>query len=129
MHAGHMIMLTDAKLNACDKLIVGVQSNPALDRPDTKNTPIQSYEERIIMVTGCKWVDDIVKYDTEQDLYDLLVNLKPDVRILGTDYVNMPFTGDDLNIEIYYHKRDHNWSTSNLRNSVYIAEYARRITT
>lgn len=126
MHAGHMLMLKDARLNACKHLVVGVQSDPTIDRPDTKNKPVQSYEERIEMVLGCRWVDEIVKYDTEAELYDILKRMNPDVRILGTDYIDRSFTGDDLPIEIYYHERTHNWSSSNLRDRVFLAESARR---
>ena len=121
MHAGHMRLLKDAK-SVCDRLIVGVQRDPTIDRPDTKNAPIQTYEERIEMVIGCKYVDDVVLYDTEKDLYNLLQDLNPDVRVLGTDYTNKQFTGDDLEIEIYYHKRDHSWSSTDLRNRVFLAE-------
>ena len=78
------------------------------------------------MVIGCKYVDDIVLYDTEKDLYSLLQDLNPDVRVLGTDYTNKKFTGDDLQIEIYYHKRDHSWSSTDLRNRVFLAEFDQR---
>ena len=125
MHAGHMRLLKDAK-SACDRLIVGVQRDPTIDRPDTKNAPVQTYEERIEMVIGCKYVDDVVLYDTEEDLYNLLQDLNPDIRVLGTDYIDKPYTGDDLQIEIYYHKRDHSWSSTDLRNRVFLAEATRR---
>ena len=122
MHAGHVKMLKDARLNACDKLVVAVQSDPSIDRPDIKNKPIQPYEDRIEMVKSCRWVDKVVMYDTEKDLYNLLQDLNPDVRILGTDYIDKPFTGDDLGTEIYYHERNHGMSTSEIRRFVYIAE-------
>ena len=110
-------MLKDAK-KQCDYLVVGLQTDPTLDRPDSKNKPIQSYKERKIMLDGVKYVDEIIKYETEEDLYDLLKKLKPDIRILGTDYKNKKFTGDDLNIKIYYHKRNHDFSTTNLRKKI-----------
>ena len=120
MHAGHMVMLKDAK-SVCDKLIVAVQSDPSIDRP-FKNRPVQSFEERIIMVEGCKYVDEIVLYHTEEDLLKILKDINPDVRILGSDYKNKTFTGQDLPIEIYYHNRSHSWSSSDLRERVYYAE-------
>ena len=110
-------MLRDAKTQ-CDKLIVGLQTDPTLDRPE-KNKPIQSYEERYIQLEAIKYVDDIIKYETEEELYQLLKVLMPDVRILGSDYKDgRYFTGDDLDIKIYYHDRNHNYSSSNLREKI-----------
>jgi glycerol-3-phosphate cytidylyltransferase len=110
-------MLRDAKAQ-CDKLIVGLQTDPTLDRPE-KNKPIQSYEERYIQLEAIKYVDDIIKYETEEELYQLLKVLMPDVRILGSDYKDgRYFTGDDLDIKIYYHDRNHNYSSSNLREKI-----------
>jgi len=116
LHAGHILMLKDAK-EQCDYLIVGLQTDPTLDRPE-KNKPIQSHKERYIQLEAVKYVDDIFVYDTEDELYQLLRLVKPDVRILGSDYEDKSFTGDDLNIPIYYHKRNHNYSTSNLRKEI-----------
>jgi glycerol-3-phosphate cytidylyltransferase len=120
MHAGHMLMLEDAR-SICDKLIVAVQSDPSIDR-QFKNRPVQSFDERIIMVDGCKYVDEIILYHTEEDLLKILKDIKPDVRILGSDYRNKTFTGQDLPIRIYYHNRQHGWSSSALRERVYYAE-------
>ena len=120
MHAGHMLMLEDAR-SICDKLIVAVQSDPSIDR-QFKNRPVQSFDERIIMVDGCKYVDEIILYHTEEDLLKILEDIKPDVRILGSDYRNKTFTGQDLPIRIYYHNRQHGWSSSALRERVYYAE-------
>ena len=120
MHAGHMIMMKDAR-SVCDKLIVAIQSDPSIDRA-YKNRPVQSYEERIIMVEGCKYVDEVVLYHTEEDLLNILKDIEPDIRILGSDYKNTTFTGQELPIEIYYHNREHNWSSSGLRERVYYAE-------
>ena len=120
MHAGHMIMLEDAK-SICDKLVVAIQSDPSIDR-QFKNRPVQSFDERIIMVDGCKYVDEIILYHTEDDLLKILKELNPDVRILGSDYRNKTFTGQELQIEIYYHERSHGWSSSGLRERVYYAE-------
>ena len=116
LHAGHIIMLKDAKAQ-CDKLIVGLQTDPTVNRPE-KNKPIQSYEERYIQLEAVKYVDEIVKYETEDDLIKLLFDLNPDVRILGSDWENKPFTGYTLHIPIYFHKRDHDYSTSNLREKI-----------
>ena len=120
MHAGHMIMLKDAK-SVCNKLIVAIQSDPSIDRP-YKNRPVQSFDERIIMVSGCKYVDEVILYHTEEDLLKILKDIEPDIRILGSDYKNKTFTGQDLPIEIYYHNREHGWSSSGLRERVYYAE-------
>ena len=120
LHAGHLIMLQDARAH-CDKLIVGLQTDPTIDRPE-KNKPIQSFEERKIQLESVKYIDEIIEYSTEKELYELLKNINPDVRILGTDYINKSFTGDDLNIKIYFHKRDHNYSTSNIRKKIHLEE-------
>ena len=120
LHAGHILMLKDAK-NQCDYLVVGLQTDPTLDRPE-KNKPIQSFKERKIQLKSVKYIDKIIEYNTEKELYALLKKLNPDVRILGTDYTNKSFTGDDLKITIYFHKRDHNYSTSNIRKKIYLEE-------
>ena len=116
LHAGHIIMLQYAKAR-CDKLIVGLQTDPTTDRPE-KNKPIQSLEERRIQLEAVKYVDEIFTYSTEKDLYKNLLFINPDVRILGSDYIGKSFTGDDLDIKIYYHDRSHNYSTTNLREKI-----------
>lgn len=123
LHPGHVIMLNDCK-KQCDILIVGVQSNPTLDRPDTKNSPIQTFEERQMMVESCRYVDYTIKYSTENDLYNILMELKPDVRILGSDWKDKEYTGYDIpDIEIHWHDRStHNYSTTNLRKRIYQME-------
>ena len=110
-------MLEDSK-KQCDYLIVGLQSDPTIDRPDTKNKPVQSLKERQIQLEAIKYIDEIVIYNTENELYDLLKKINPDIRILGSDYKNKSFTGDDLSIKIYYHNRNHNFSTTNLREQI-----------
>lgn len=120
LHTGHLLMLEDAK-RKCDVLIVGLQTDPTIDRP-SKNKPILTFEERKIMIKAVKYVDEIIDYATEKDLMDILTHLSPDVRILGTDHLGKRFTGDDLPIEIYWHPRDHDYSTTNLRNRVYNAQ-------
>jgi glycerol-3-phosphate cytidylyltransferase len=128
LHAGHALMLEECKEH-CDWLIVGVQSDPSVDR-EYKNKPIQSYEERQIMVKSVKWVDEVVTYDTEEDLYNLLNELKQnkiiDIRIIGADWKEKRFTGDDLGIPVVYNSRDHGYSTSELRQRVAAVEYLKR---
>ena len=116
LHAGHILMLKDAK-EQCDKLVVGLQTDPTLDRPE-KNKPIQSFKERKIQLEAVKYVDEILKYNTEKELFEILRMLRPNVRILGSDYEGKYFTGAELNIPIYYHKRNHNYSSSNLRQEI-----------
>jgi len=127
-HAGHYLMLKDAKAQ-CDILIVALQSDPTLDasyRIETggknKNKPVQSFEERKIQIEGCKYVDHIIPYNTEADLLALLKELTPDVRILGSDWKGKLYTGHELDIQIHWHNRDHDYSTSNLRKRVHKAE-------
>ena len=120
MHAGHCLMLEDAS-KQCDILIIGLQTDPTIDRPQ-KNKPIQTYEEREIIVNSKRWVDYVIKYQTEDDLYNILKELKPDVRIIGSDYLDKDFTGKDLDIHIYYHYRNHDYSTTSLRKRIWQAE-------
>jgi glycerol-3-phosphate cytidylyltransferase len=119
-HAGHVKMLEDAK-RQCDYLIVGLQLDPSIDRPE-KNRPSQSIIERYIQLKGCKYIDEIVPYVTEQDIEDILRSFKLDVRIIGEEYKEKPFTGKDYckkkGIEIYYNSRDHRFSSSGLRKQV-----------
>jgi glycerol-3-phosphate cytidylyltransferase len=124
-HAGHVAMLAEAK-NHCDYLIAGLQTDPTIDRPDTKNPPVQSIVERQIQLSACRYVDEVVVYQTEKDLVDLLLILPIDVRILGVEYANVEFTGKDAcknrGIEIVYNGRDHSFSSSSLRKRVAEAE-------
>jgi glycerol-3-phosphate cytidylyltransferase len=121
LHAGHIAMLSEAK-NHCDYLIAGLQTDPTIDRPDTKNKPIQSVVERQIQLAACRYVDEVVVYQTEQDLVDLLLILPVDVRILGVEYKDKNFTGreecDRRNIDIIFNGRDHSFSSSSLRKRV-----------
>lgn len=118
LHAGHMLMLEEAKA-VCDFLIVGLQSDPTIDRPDTKNKPIQTISERRIQLLGTKFVDQVIEYETESDLYELLQELQPDIRILGADWKKKNYTGKDLKIKCFFNSRNHNWSTSELRGRVF----------
>ena len=123
-HAGHVKMLEEAKLQ-CDYLIVGLQLDPSIDRPE-KNGPSQSIIERYIQLKGCKHIDEIIPYVSEQDLEDILRSFKIDIRIIGEEYKDKIFTGKDYcienGIEIYYNKRDHRFSSSGLRRQVKVAE-------
>ena len=125
LHAGHIAMLAEAK-NHCDYLIAALQTDPTLDRPDTKNKPIQSVVERQITLSACRFVDEIVVYQTEKDLEDILLTLPIDVRILGIEYKDKEFTGRNIceqrGIEIVYNGRDHSFSSSSLRKRVAEAE-------
>ena len=125
LHAGHIAMLAEVK-NHCDYLIAGLQTDPTIDRPDTKNKPIQSIVERQITLSACRFVDEIVVYQTEKDLEDILLTLPIDVRILGIEYANKDFTGKDIcydrGIEIVFNGRDHSFSSSSLRKRVAEAE-------
>jgi glycerol-3-phosphate cytidylyltransferase len=124
LHAGHVKMLEEAK-RQCDYLIVGLQLDPSLDRPE-KNTPSQSIIERYIQLKGSKHVDEIVPYVSEQDLEDILRSFKIDVRIIGDEYIDKQFTGKDYcevkGIKIYYNARDHRFSSTGLRKQVKSAE-------
>lgn len=120
-HAGHVLMLMEAKEN-CDRLVVALQSDPTIDRPE-KNKPIQALSERFIQVNACKYVDQIIPYDTEADLLNLLSGYSWDVRFLGMDYINQPdFTGCELDIPIHYCSRRHSYSSSRLRERILKSE-------
>lgn len=120
LYAGHIKMLEESKQH-CDYLIVGLQKDPTLDRPE-KNHPTQTTVERYIQLKGCKYVDDIVPYATEQDLEDILKSFKIDVRIIGEEYREKNFTEreycENKGIEFYYNTRDHRFSSSSLRKKV-----------
>jgi len=131
LHAGHIAMLSEAK-NHCDYLIAGLQTDPTIDRPGTKNSPVQSIVERQIQLAACRYVDEVVVYQTEQDLVDLLLILPVDVRILGVEYEHQEFTGraDGIRrgIELVFNSRDHSFSSSSLRRRVAKAEVERVLT-
>ena len=124
LHAGHIAMLSEAK-NHCDYLIAGLQNNAKWDR-ESKNAPIQSIVERQIQLAATRYVDEMVVYNTEKDLEDLLLILPVDVRILGVEYQDKDFTGKDIcikrGIELVYNGRDHSFSSSSLRKRVAEAE-------
>jgi len=125
LHTGHLIMLQDAK-NHCDVLVVGLHTDPTIDRPDTKNKPIQSFYERELMIRSIKYIDEVIVYETEDDLYHILQQLKPSVRTIGSDWKGHKFTGWDIaDIPIHWHERTHSYSTTNLRKRIYAAEKAK----
>lgn len=121
LHAGHITMLEEAR-RQCEFLIVGLQNDPTADRPESKNAPIQSLVERQIQLSAVKYVDEIIVYNTEQDLCDLLLTLPINIRILGVEYEHTEFTGEEIcknrGIECYFNKRDHSFSSTSLRKRV-----------
>jgi len=127
LHAGHALMLKECK-EQCDYLVVGLQRDPSVDRPDSKNAPIQEYSEREVMLSSIRYVDEVAYYDTEADLVQLLQDLAPDVRIIGADWQGKQFTGYELVTRVYFNSRDHGYSTSSLRERVYQREYKKRVT-
>ena len=130
LHAGHILMLAECK-NICDYLIVGVQSDPTIDRPDTKNKPVQSVVERYVQLSAVKFIDQIIVYDTEKDLEDLLMFLPIGVRIIGEEYKDKEFTGkqicEDRGIKIWFNSRTHRFSSSELRNRTYQSELSKKV--
>jgi len=120
LHAGHIMMLEEAKTQ-CDWLVIALQSDPTVDRPD-KNKPIQTMYERYIQLKGCKYVDEIVPYTTEEEVRLILESRQFDVRIIGEDYKNKDFTGKDIcderGIRVYYNSRQHHLSSSELRKRI-----------
>jgi glycerol-3-phosphate cytidylyltransferase len=130
LHAGHIAMLAEAK-NHCDYLIAGLQTDASIDRPGKKNAPIQSVVERQIQLAACRYVDEVVVYQTEQDLVDLLLILPVDVRILGVEYQEQDYTGKQegvmRGIRSIFNGRDHSFSSSSLRRRVVEAETFRNL--
>lgn len=129
-HAGHVTMLKEEKRH-CDYLIVAIQYDPTIDRPDTKNKPIQSIYERHCQVSACKYVDEVLIYATEEDLLNILMTQHIDIRFLGDEYKTRDFTGKqwclDHGIELFYHERQHPYSSSNLRKRVADAEKLNKV--
>ena len=125
LHAGHILMLAEAK-TICDYLIVGVQSDPTIDRPGIKNKPVQSIVERYVQLSAVKFVDEIIVYNTEKDLEDMLMFLPITVRIIGEEYKDKDFTGkqicEDRGVKIWYNSRSHRFSSSELRQRTYQSE-------
>jgi len=125
LHAGHIGMLREAKAN-CDYLFVGLQTDPTIDRPTEKNKPVQTLVERYAQLNAVKFIDEIVPYQTEQDVVDILELFEIDIRFLGEEYREKDFSGKDVcrkrGIELHFNKRDHRFSSSDLRRRVVDAE-------
>jgi len=128
-HAGHVTMMKMEK-QLCDYLIVALQVDPTIDRPGVKNKPVQSVYERYVQLQGCKYVDEILVYETEADLLNLLQTQNIDVRFLSEEYKDRDFTGKqyciDNGIELFFHLRRHQYSSTELRNRVYDMEQKKR---
>ena len=128
-HAGHVTMLKMEK-EKCDYLKVALQVDPTIDRPGLKNKPVQSIYERYVQVQACRYVDEILVYDTEKELLNLIMTQDMNIRFLSEEYLYRDFTGKqycmDNGIELFYHKRQHTYSTTDLRNRVYDLELEKR---
>ena len=114
IHPGYIRMFLDAK-NVCDKLVIALHEDPSKERPETKHKPIHSISERIEILNAIEYIDGIFTYRTEKELYEILKESNINLRILGSDYKNIEYNGHDLGMEVYFHKRNHNYSTTNLR--------------
>jgi glycerol-3-phosphate cytidylyltransferase len=129
-HAGHLLMLEEAK-KQCDYLIVGLQTDPTIDRPTEKNKPVQGVFERFVQLEACKYIDKVIPYATEKELVDILLSYPINVRILGEEYRDKDFTGrwecETHNIELYFNRREHSFSTTQLRNRVVAAEVEKKL--
>ena len=129
LHAGHIAMLAEAK-SVCDYLICGLHVDPQVERPN-KNQPIQSIVERYIQLSSVEYVDEVIPYNLEKDLHDILLTYPIDVRIIGADYKDTEFSGKDIcltkGIEIYYNERSHNFSSTELRQRIKQAENEKQI--
>src|SRR6056300_483412 len=118
LHAGHIAMLAEAKAN-CDYLVVGLLNDPTIDRPNKKNKPVQGIFERWVQVQAVEYVDCVIPFSTEQDIIDMLLLIKPDIRFVGEEYYGTNFTGCDIeNVKIYFNKREHSFSSTELRDRV-----------
>lgn len=128
LHAGHVLMLAEAK-SVCDRLICGLHVDPRIERPE-KNSPVQSVVERYVQLSAVKYVDEVIPYNLERDLHDILLSYPIDVRIIGDDYRGKNFSGRDIcqnrGIEIFYNSRDHTYSSTDLRARVYHAELSKQ---
>jgi glycerol-3-phosphate cytidylyltransferase len=130
LHAGHILMLAECK-SICDYLIVGLQTDPTIDRPETKNKPVQSIVERYVQLSAVKFVNEIIVYDTEKDLEDMLAFLPITMRICGEEYKDKQLTGKDIcdnrGIKTYYNSRTHRFSSSELRQRTYQSELTKKV--
>ena len=116
LHAGHILMLKEAK-SVCNYLVVALQVDPTIDRPN-KNQPVQSFYERLVQLSAVKYVDEIIPYSSESELLTILQNYNIDIRILGDEYEHKIFTGRELHMEYHYNKRTHGYSSTELRERI-----------
>lgn len=119
-HAGHIVMLQEAK-TMCDYLVVGLLSDPTIDRPDKKNPPVQSMFERYIQISSCRYVDEVIPFQTEQEIVDIILTIQPDIRFVGEEYKGTSHTGVGL-CPVHYNKRKHSFSSQDLRKRVIAAD-------
>ena len=116
IHPGYIHLFNECK-EFCTELIILLHEDPSIERPE-KLKPILNLDERMIILSSLKQIDQIIPYKLETDLYELLLNLDIDIRFLGDDYKSKPFTGDDLNIPIHFLDRSHGWSTTRFKNKI-----------
>jgi len=116
LHAGHIVMLQEAK-SLCDYLVCGLLIDPTVDRPDSKDKPIQSPFERYVQLSSCRYVDEVIPFTTEQEIVDIILTINPDIRIVGEEYRDTDHTGKGL-CPVHYNKRKHSFSSSDLRDRV-----------
>jgi len=119
-HAGHIVMLQESK-SLCDYLVCGLLTDPTIDRPDTKSSPIQTPFERYVQLSSCRYVDEVIPFSTEQEIIDMVLSIQPDIRIVGEEYRDKDHTGKGL-CKVHYNKRKHSFSSTSLRKRVQEAE-------
>ena len=119
-HAGHIVMLQESK-SLCDYLVCGLLTDPTIDRPDTKSSPIQTPFERYVQLSSCRYVDEVIPFSTEQEIIDIVLSIQPDIRIVGEEYRDKDHTGKGL-CKVHYNKRKHSFSSTSLRKRVQEAE-------
>lgn len=117
IHPGYIRMFKDAR-TVCDYLIVGLHEDPSIERPNTKIRPVHTSDEREEILLSIRYVDQVIRYKTEKDLLLILENANIDIRILGSDYKDKDYTGKDLNIKVHFHDRNHNYSTTKLKQKI-----------
>ena len=115
-HAGHIVMLQESK-SLCDYLVCGLLTDPTIDRPDTKSSPIQTPFERYVQLSSCRYVDEVIPFSTEQEIIDMVLSIQPDIRIVGEEYRDRDHTGKGL-CPVHYNKRRHSFSSTSLRERV-----------
>ena len=117
IHPGYIELFEDAKRNACNYLIIALQGDPTIERPD-KCKPVQTVGEREYILKSIRYIDEVIHYNTEEELLDIIKKIEYDVRVIGSDYKRVDFTGSDCEKEIYYHKRNHTYSLTDLKNKI-----------